>query len=642
MLATLAAYVPAVRCGYVWDDDVYVTDNPLLHDLDGLRRIWFDIGATVQYYPLVFSTFWVEYHLWGLEPVGYHITNVLLQVVNALLLWRILRGLGLPGAWFAAALFALHPVHVESVAWITERKNVLSGAFYLASLLLFCRFAALDASGPESAAKAGRVYVAGFVLFLCALLSKTVTCSLPAVVLLLIWWRRGRISRNELLCMSPLLVVGAAAGALTAWLEKHNVGAAGSEWMYTFAQRCLIAGRALWFYLENLLWPVDLTFVYPKWAIDGHNWQQFLYPISAAALVVGLLAFRSRLGRGPLVAALYFGGTLFPALGFVDTYPLRYYFVADHFQYLASLAPIVLFAYVIGRLSRGGRDHSALNGARLVAAGAASTLRRWTVRLAMIAILSVCGVLTWRQGGIYRDEETLFLDTIAKNPSAAMAHTNLGVLYAKRGRMDEAVARCRTAIAAEPGFIEAHYNLGTTLSAQKKHAEAVDAYRQTLRLDPRHFGALNNLGNAYLELGAHADAAARYEEALRLQPRAADTRTNLGVALGRMGRLQEAVAEYESALRLDPHSVPALNNLAAALMKLGRADEAISRYRQVARLEPNLADGQFNLGSALLAAGKPGEAIDPLRRAVELNPQDAEARRALDAARLAVERDAAP
>ncbi len=336
IVATLAAYVPAMQGGFIWDDDDYVTDNAALRSLAGLAAIWLQPGAVPQYYPLTFTSLWLDYQLWGVAPAGYHVVNVLLHGTNAVLVWLVLRRLALPGAWLAAMVFALHPVHVESVAWITERKNVLSGAFYLGALLAYLRFAGLGA--PAAEAERWRSYALAVALFVCALLSKTVTCTLPAVILLLLWWKRGRVTRAEASATVPLFVVGACLALVTIWMERTHVGAQGAAWLLSPIDRALIAGRAVWFYAATLAWPHPLTFVYPRWEIDAGAWWQYLFPLAAAAVTALLFFARARIGRGPLVAVLCFGVTLAPALGFVDVYPMRYSFVADHYQYLASVA----------------------------------------------------------------------------------------------------------------------------------------------------------------------------------------------------------------------------------------------------------------------------------------------------------------
>ena len=246
VVLTLAAYVPTAKCGYVWDDFLRVHDNPMLRSLEGLRHIWFRIDAArYQYYPMTQTTYWLEYHLWELDPTGYHVVNVLLHAVNAVLLWRLLTVLQVPGAWVAAAVFALHPVQVESVAWITQRKNVLSGLFYFGAALAYLRYARVSGNG-SGGERSVSFYALSLVLFLCALVSKTVTCTLPAVLLLLLWWKRPRVGWREFGPLVPHFVIGIAFGLLTAGLETdpHRVGAVGKAWDYSPVDRCLIAGRA--------------------------------------------------------------------------------------------------------------------------------------------------------------------------------------------------------------------------------------------------------------------------------------------------------------------------------------------------------------------------------------------------------------
>jgi len=504
-LGTLIAYVPAMRGGFVWDDDYYVTHNRALRDIDGLVRIWLVPGTTPQYYPLVHTTFWLEYHLWGQRPAGYHIVNVLLHIAGALLLWLVLQRLAVPGAWFAAAIFAVHPVHVESVAWITERKNVLSGALYLGALLAYIRFARLDLPRIIRP-RFWQWYALAFALFVCALFAKTVTCSLPAVILLLLWWKRDRLDWRDIVPLGPMFLVGLLMGLFTAWVEKRYVGVGGPEWMLSVTDRCLIAGRAVWFYVGKLLWPAKLTFIYPRWRIDSGVWWQYLYPAAALALLAVLWLLRGRIGKGPLVAALFFGGTLGPALGFVNVYPMRYSFVADHFQYLASLGPICLFAALaVTWAARTGRA------------------RPYVPPVLAAALLATLGFLTWRQGHVYHDIETLWADTLAKNPAAWVAHSNLGSVLTVQGRIEEAIAHEIASLRLNPDQWDVHYNLGVTLEARGEWEEAL-----------RH-----------------------YREAVRLRPGSARARTALGAALFRAGRVDEAFEHVSEALRLNPDFGPA-------------------------------------------------------------------------------------
>src|SRR5579883_1987526 len=303
---TLLAYLPILGNGFVWDDDLYVTNNPTLTQPGGFARIWLDLRATPQYYPVTFSFFYFEHALWGFHPTGYHAVNLLLHAANAVLVWWILRRLDVPGSWLAAALFAVHPVEVESVAWITERKNLLSGFFALAALGAYLPFATFDPdTRPEPSRRCPwRWYALSIGLFVLALLSKSVTATLAAVMLLLLWWKRSRLGMRDLLPLLPFFILGATLGLNTARLEAEHVGARGPDFQLSALERLLVAGRALWFYAGKLVAPVPLSFIYPRWEIDPWQASQWLPVLAAVLAVAALFLLRRRLGRGPLVAVL--------------------------------------------------------------------------------------------------------------------------------------------------------------------------------------------------------------------------------------------------------------------------------------------------------------------------------------------------
>ncbi|MFH1267354.1 MAG: tetratricopeptide repeat protein, partial [Planctomycetota bacterium] len=541
---------PAMDGGFIWDDDAYVTENEALRSGAGLKDIWLRLDATPQYYPLVFTTFWVEYRLWELEPYGYHVVNVLLHGLGAALLWLILRRLAVPGAWIAAAVFALHPVHVESVAWITERKNVLSGMLYLAALLAYIRFARPELPKTPRAC-AWRWYVAALLLFIGALLSKTVVCSLPAVILLLLWWKRQRLSLRDIWPLLPFFAVGAALALVTVWVEGHHVGAKIAGTDLSIAERCLVAGRVPWFYLGKLVWPTELTFIYPRWTVEAARWWLLFFPAAVLVGLVTLWHLRRAIGWGPLVAALFFIGTLFPALGFIDVFPMRYSFVADHFQYLASIGPIALltalavtaFKRVSQRTPDGTGD---LGRSRIVprAAGVAF----------VGVVLGTFGILTWQQGGIYRNTETLWRDTVAKNPRAWMARINLGNILVDQGKLDEAAAHFRAVLPADVKdagsevLARAHFNLGNTMARQGMVDEAQAEYEEAIKIEPRYHPAYHGLGWAY-EMRSDYDAAIEaYRTAVRLKPEYTAAQQALEAILAKKARIEAAAAE----LSLDP------------------------------------------------------------------------------------------
>jgi len=563
LAAVLLAYLPALGGGLLWDDDAHVTKAGL-RSLHGLWRIWFEAGATQQYYPVLHSAFWAEHRAWGGAVLGYHLANVGLHAAAAWLLVLVLRRLSFPAPVLAGLLFALHPVCVESVAWISEQKNTLSAVFYLGAALAYLRFDDTRGRAP---------YACALALFVLALLTKTVTATLPAALLVVLWWRRGRLGwRRDVAPLLPWLCVGAACGLFTAWAERRLIGAEGADFSLTALQRALLAGRAIVFYAGKLVWPTNLAFIYPRWTIDPRGAAAYLYPIAVLALL-GALALLARSRRGPLAGFLFFAGTLFPALGFVDVYPFLFSFVADHFQYLASIGIIVPAASGLG-----------------LAASAVPVGARARACL-LLAVPAALGALTWRQCRIYGDAETLYRATIARNPSAWLAHYNLAVSLG--GRPD-------------------------------RQREAISEYEAALRLKPDHWAAHNNLGAALLRIpGRSAEAAAEFEEALRLNPGFADAHDNLGVALGRIaGRLPEAIWHVREALRIEPGSDLAHYNLGNLLMlQPGSSGEAIAQYGAALRLAPEKPEYHLNLANALaLAPGRLGDAVAEYREALRLRP----------------------
>jgi tetratricopeptide (TPR) repeat protein len=464
------------------------------------------------------------------------------------------------------------------VAWIAEQKNTLSTVFYLSAGLLYLHF---DRTRRKSQ------YLLALALFVLALLSKTVTDTLPAALLVVFWWQRGRLGwKRDVLPLLPWFALGAAAGLFTAWVERNFVGAEGPDFALTLVERFLVAGRALWFYLGKLVWPANLMFFYPRWQVDSAEWSQYLFPLAALAAVAGLCLL-ARKRRGPLAGALIFAGTLFPALGFFNVYPFIYSFVADHFQYTASLGIIVPVA-------------SGLTSA--IGPGA----RRWAVAAACIA-LAALGALTWQQCGMYHDIETLFQQTLERNPTCWVAHYNLGVLVAGTpGRMEEAIQHYRQAVRLKPDYAMAHYNLALALSQTPDRVpEAIEEYRAALRIDPDSAKAHNELGLALSKIsGRLPEAIQEYQAALRIDPDSAEAHNNLGIALlNTRGRFAEAIPHFQAALRIKPDSAEIHNNLGGALSLMpGRLPEAIQEYRTALQLQPGSSDARYNLEVALSKA----------------------------------------
>src|SRR6266513_4625146 len=437
--ATILLYQPAWNGGFIWDDDAYITKNPLLTAPAGLWRICFSLESPSKYFPLTYTTFRVERSLWDLNPTGYHWINILLHATNALLLWWLLTRLRIPGAWLAAAIFALHPVQVESVAWITERKNVLMGFFFLLTLLAWTEF--ID----ERNKRPRRFYALALIFYLLALFSKSTACTLPAALLLILWLQKKRIDWRRLMQIVLLLLLGLAMGLVAIWWERYHQGTRGPMFALGPLERLIVATHAVWFYLGKLFWPAKLIFIYPSWTIAPQDPFSYGWLLAGITLCVTIYFVRRHFGRGVEVAAAFFVATLSPVLGFIMLYTFRYTFVADHYQYLACIGPLALVGAGLARLEQ---------------------LLRLDRRLSSvlgILIFATLPILTWRQSASYRDIETLWRSTIEKNPSCWMAENNLGIALVAKGDVDNAIAHYQKSLQLHSNYPQTHYNLANAL-----------------------------------------------------------------------------------------------------------------------------------------------------------------------------------
>jgi len=580
LIATLIAYQSAWHGTLLWDDDAHLT-RPDLQSTAGLWRIWFDLGATQQYYPVVHSAFWLMHRLFGDATLGYHLVTIVLHVAAAGLAALVLRRLAVPGALLAATLFALHPVQVESVAWMTELKNTLSGVFYFGAALTYLRF---------DRTRSGRAYTLASALFVLALLSKTVTATLPAALLVMFWWRRGRLDvRRDIGPLLPWLAAGIAAGIGTAWVERAIVGAEGASYQLTMIERVLVAGRALWFYLGAIAWPVNLAFIPPKWAVDAARPDQYLYPFAALAVIAVLWGLRGR-SRAPLAAALYFCGTLFPALGFLNVYPFRYSYVASHFQYLAGLGVMASAA-----------------AAATIAVGRLGPAARRAAALAGLAVCVLLGILTWRESRTYADAETLYRTTISRNPTGPMAYINLAILDLQKTppAIPEATALLETAVRLDPANPDGHTNLGHAYETAGRFADAEREYRERVRLAGQSVDAHRDLGRILLAVNKPAEGAEELRAAQRLGAGDGSTHYLLASTLMDLGRISESVPEFQAALGDDrlARSPELHNDLGVALVRLGRMDEARAQFSEALRIDPTFAAAAGNLRQATQPAG---------------------------------------
>ncbi len=486
------------------DDGKYLITKPELRPVSGLVSLWIEPQTTKQYHPLVDTLFWLGNRLWGNAVLGYHLVNIALHSISALMLWKILRRLEVAGAWLAAAVFALHPAQVDSVAWLAEAKNTLSGLFFVGCILAYLRF---DRTRTRGA------YVLALFLFGLGLLAKAIVAMAPVSLAILFWWKRGRFQwKRDLRPLIPFGFVGIAAGFATAWMERKFSGAEGEAFAFSFVERLLIAGRSFWFYLTKSLWPSNLSFVYPRWEINSHIWWQYAFPVAAICFFVLAWSLRK---RWPWLFAglLIFGAILLPMLGFFNVTFFNYSFVSDHFQYLAILGVIV-------PVSAGGATVLArLSGAHRVAGHGF-----------VFALLGTLAVLTSRHSEMYRDVETCSRMVLEKNPNHWPTRNNLGAALLQKGDLDEAMACFEIALQESPR------------SKAQRHI-----YR--------------NIGDIFSRKGQLDEAIAQFEKCLAMAPDFAEAHHDLANALRRKGRYHDAIAHYESALRIDPRSVLTMNNL---------------------------------------------------------------------------------
>jgi len=616
VLAVFLAYLPSMDGGFVCDDTDDVVNNLALRSWDGLVALWTQPGVTAQYYPLSFSTFWLNYQLGGLNPFGYHLVNVLLHAINALLLWRVLHRLMIPGACLAAGLFALHPVQAESVAYISERKNVLSGFFFFCALLaaikfwlpestkqeknhsvaggaaskesgsLLSLFSGLSSLMPSSHAlllerfaswyganvgikfriKCERwpFYALTVLLYLCALASKTAVLPLPAVILLIIWWRR-RPTVRDVAFLSPLALAGLAMGLITVHLENYLIAVA-KLWTLSWPERYLIAARDIWFYLGKLIWPHPLIFTYPRWTVSTSDWIAYLPVLALATGIWILWRHRHGWGRPCFFALAYFVALLFLTLGFFDLNMFRFTFVSDHFQYLACIGPLTLAsAGIITVWNRFGRG-----------------INSGVLPVLAFVLLLIMGVLTWQQSATYANAETLWRTTLSKNPDCAMAEVGLGDCYFKENRIDEALELNRRATRLDPKFYEAWNNLGNILAAKGLSDQAMDCYRQALQINPSYKNSLVVFATLLNQSGKFDEAIAVYDGALKHNVDEPEIFSSLAWLLAtcpdakfRDGKRAVALAEHACQLTRYTEPIP-IRTLSAAYAEAGRFTNAIA------------------------------------------------------------------
>jgi protein O-mannosyl-transferase len=598
--AVFLAYQPAWHGAFLWDDDMHLLNNPVLQP-GGLAQAW-TCGDYLNYWPLTFTVYWLEYKTWGLDPLGFHLVNIALHALAALLVWRLLVRLQIPGAMLAAAIFALHPVNVESVAWISQLKNVLSLSLALLSLLFYL--------SHERDGGWWRL-AAALALFLLSALAKGMVLTLPVLLLACAWWQHGRLDRRDLLRALPFLLIA----ALMVWIEvsKQHTGMADAAVRSDgFLGRAAVAGCAVWFYFCKAIWPANLLFIYPRWTISDRDLWAYLPGVLLAAILAIAWCRRRSWGRPVLMLIVCYVALLLPILGFADIIFMQYSLVADHWQYAAMIVPAAALAAIFVTLGR--RYPSPLSSFGRGAGGEGGLRRNAHVVLVeqvggyvlSLALLAILATLTFHQSQMYANAETLYRTTLAQNPNCWLAENNLGILLKDRGRFLESQGRIDDATA--------HYR------------EAIDHYQQALRIKPGNADTQLNFGIALACLGQIEEATSHFQDALIAKPSFVTAHYNLAMALAQQGRIEEAIDHYHNVLQINPDDPPTLNNLAwlratCSVSTYRNADEAVALAEHALQLSGDRdppAQLLDTLAAAYAEAGRFPEAMQAGRRALDL------------------------
>lgn len=594
-LAVFLTYQPVWKATLIWNDIDYVTD-PALQNAKGLFRIWFEPGATEQYYPVLHSAFWLQHKIVGDSAPAYHLINIGLHALAACLFYFVLRRLSLRPAWLPAILFALHPVCVESVAWISEQKNTLSLCLYLAAALGWLRY-------RETCLL--RHYGVATLWFILAILSKSVTATLPAALLVIAWWKNGRLEfRKDVAPLLPWFFAGASVGLFTAWVEFSIIGASGGSFTLSFLERGLLAGRVICFYVGKLCWPVEIVFFYPRWQMNAFNWLQYtpLLAVTVALIVSYLTRKRT---RAPLAVCLLFAGGLFPVLGFFNIYAFNFSYVADHFQYLPALV-------VFTAIGTGFQKISSRSGKHLSAA----------------VVLAVCLLLSFKSCSLaasYKNLHVFYRTILERNPDAWMAHANLGNLLLQEGNLPEALGHLLDARRLQPGHPDIETSLGVAYTRLGQREEAAAAFKQALRQSPGNLATNYSYANFLLAEGNLDEALVHLQRALALEIRAVEINEKIGSILLAKDRFQEALVYFQKTAQLNPARAEAYNNLGLCYAGLHKLDESLASFDRALELNPTSADILVNKGLTQAKNDRIQDAIAAMERALTLQPDNIEA-----------------
>ncbi len=603
-MLTAGVYVRVLGSDFVnYDDPVYVTDNKQLQK--GLTweniRWAFTSRYASNWHPLTWLSLMADYELFGLKPAGYHAVNLAFHVANTLFLFLVL--LGLTGCFwesiFAAAVFGVHPLHVESVAWIAERKDVLSGLFWLLTTWAYAAYVRRARLSGEAWRGGARWYVAAVVLFALGLMAKPMLVTLPLVMLLFDWWPfKRRFGRKTILERLPFVVMAVISSMITLMVQQEWGSVVALERLSVGVRICNALVSYVAYIIQTIL-PTGLAVYYPHpetfvvWEVAGAV-------LILAALTAVVFVFARR--RGYLaVGWLWYLGTLVPVIGLVQVGSQSR---ADRYMYIPMVGLLIAAVWGIGEVVR--------------------RRRAWEVVTAVCCVIFIAAfaVGTWVQTGYWRDSRTLWTRALNVTRDNCVAHLNFGNVLLKEGKMKEAEGQYRKAVEIYGDYTEGHFNLALALELEKEYDEAIKEYRTALRLNERHWKARFHLANALSAKGKVDEALAEYEKAIKLRPDDIEVLNNFGLALVQKGRFKEAIGYYEKALAIDENSAEVLNNLGNALVKEKRFDEAVEKFEKIIRIKPDFKEGYYNLANTLRQMGKDAQAEPYYRKAIELNPED--------------------
>jgi Flp pilus assembly protein TadD len=590
VLAGLWIYSPAYHGDWLWDDDQLLTQNPVVQSgsLQGLSKLWFNPDGA-DFFPLSYTALWAQWPFFKNQPTGYHVTTIVLHLIGSLLVWALLDRMRIPGAWLSGLIFAIHPVAVESVAWVSETKNTLSLPLFLLSCLCWV----VQDDEPEGPRRT-RFYVLSIVCFLLAMLAKTSMVALPVVLLLHAWWKRGTVTLQDVIRTAPFFLISLVLGIIT--IQYQHGRAIGAEKILVggVASRIATAGMAILFYLKQIVWPITLLPIYPRWEVDPPKvWQFLAWPVIAAA-AAWLWANRGTAdrpgwGRHALFGLGFFLLLVLPVLGFVTISYMRITWVADHFIYLPMIGVIAL----IGAAARRWYDHSTASAQPLILAGGA-------------VVLATCGLLSFRYANAWASEDALWTHTLKTNHDAWQAHNRLGAKKFSRGDVEGGYYHFSQSTRLRPDLGETHNNLGSALSAKGRLDEAIKEFAEACRLTPNVPAMRVNLANSLFQAGRFVDAGDAFRSMLEKEPNNAALLNNYAVTLYRQGKKDEAILQFRKALEINPTMKDAREGLSVALGEQPAAAAPPTRPQQEPVLPP-----QSTLGPPPFSAPT-GKAFDPL------------------------------